>query len=338
MEDNVMGNEGRCPLCRKVRRLSDDHIFSQFLGGKATTRTCTKCNNGFGGDFEGRCSNTLAPFIIFLDHAGIPAPPNTVWKKAFERSSDAGTMHYDAKPGRKGHPSRIYYERQGHSQHWIGPNLEAIRKIANANDKVRSGGKLIEERNEIEMPLDGLKYPIKIDEDLRRLSLKMLVCLAASFNEDTTLVGEGALAFLAGQAEDAFIMPISYSNNAANLALEEPGIVLMIDANREIGVLGAVSWFGYPTIHAVLNNKYEGDDIGLLGILNLRSQTELFNYGLPAGLRKHPRQGPAILYGFDQIQAMRRMDRLLSRCLGASAPRLTPAPIIQKLILFRPLR
>src|SRR5439155_1178377 len=41
-----------CPYCAERPADSDDHVFPQFLGGKATILACTTCNNTFGHSFE----------------------------------------------------------------------------------------------------------------------------------------------------------------------------------------------------------------------------------------------------------------------------------------------
>lgn len=326
-----------CPICGFVGPLTDDHVFSQFLGGTTTTRTCSTCNSRFGHSFEGRCTKTLAPFLIFLDNAGIKAPPNTVWKDAVTLKSEAEELKYDLVPGRQGHPSKVTYRKDTDSESWIG-SVETMQAELKKIKRKRPGLTTQFKSSSRDYPINSLAYPIRLDEDLRRLSLKMLICLVAKFKLTAALISAHARAHLLGTEGPEFVMPISYSDNAANRLLQEPGIVLAIDATAENGVLGAVSWFGFPSIHAILNPEHHGEEFGLHAILDAATKSESFTRGTPLGLRKHPRSGPAILYGHDQIQAMRRMDRLLSQYGGDNVPTLTPPMIIQKLIQSNPLR
>ena len=59
-----------CPYCLVHPQDSDDHVFPDFLGGTRKVQSCTKCNNDFGGRFEGPVSQDLAPVIVFRSFSG----------------------------------------------------------------------------------------------------------------------------------------------------------------------------------------------------------------------------------------------------------------------------
>src|SRR6266568_5779786 len=76
--------ETLCPYCRERPCDTDDHVFSRFLGGHATIRSCRRCNNDkFGSGFEGSVSRDLAPIIVFLSFSGLQPRKTVVHKKAW---------------------------------------------------------------------------------------------------------------------------------------------------------------------------------------------------------------------------------------------------------------
>src|SRR5262249_19164001 len=73
----------RCPYCDSRDRNSDDHIFSAFLGGTTTIRTCKQCNDLLGHSVEAAVSVDLAPVVIMLRKLGLISPKTVVWKSGF---------------------------------------------------------------------------------------------------------------------------------------------------------------------------------------------------------------------------------------------------------------
>src|SRR5258708_22113750 len=62
----------QCPYCKRdFDRLTDDHIFPEYLGGSRSIPACFDCNSGFGGGFEGRTSQMLGPVLMSYHMAGI---------------------------------------------------------------------------------------------------------------------------------------------------------------------------------------------------------------------------------------------------------------------------
>ncbi|HSS99118.1 MAG TPA: HNH endonuclease [Terriglobales bacterium] len=89
-----------CPYCTKRPTgggqdvYSDDHIFSESIGGKKTIRACKKCNDTFGHTFEARNFNqTIIPLRMMLGRAGLQVEPrDTKWKKALK--TPAGNVYH----------------------------------------------------------------------------------------------------------------------------------------------------------------------------------------------------------------------------------------------------
>jgi len=66
-----------CVYCGIQRKLSDDHIFPQSIGGTYTIRACEKCNNEFGSKFESKAFDDLKSVLFSFRVCGIKEIWNT---------------------------------------------------------------------------------------------------------------------------------------------------------------------------------------------------------------------------------------------------------------------
>ncbi len=78
---------------------TDDHIFPQFLGGRATIRICRECNSGFGYSFEAESAKQIKRLQVFIAHFGLNLTRTAAtWPSALK----IGDTSYNLKPGQNG--------------------------------------------------------------------------------------------------------------------------------------------------------------------------------------------------------------------------------------------
>lgn len=100
-----------CPYCLVRSRESDDHVFPAFLGGTRTIRSCEKCNNTFGTQFEGPVSKELAPVIVCLSFAGYKHKRLVEHKRAFVNESTG--IEYDLDSEHRANLNKPHFIKEG---------------------------------------------------------------------------------------------------------------------------------------------------------------------------------------------------------------------------------
>src|SRR5690242_105396 len=93
-----------CPYCGARPTNSDDHIFSEFLGGQTTIRACKYCNDTFGHSVEGPAFLQLVQLAVSLRNAGLHPPKYLRWKRAIK--DPATGIEYDLDSNWTLHPSK----------------------------------------------------------------------------------------------------------------------------------------------------------------------------------------------------------------------------------------
>src|SRR5258706_1688996 len=142
--------ERQCPYCEKRACSSDDHVFSQFLGGTATIRSCKCCNDTFGHSFEGPLSHDLAPLIVMLRRCGLRSPRRVVWRRAIKY----GRMQadYDLDSNLNLTPSApIFEEDQGITKRITAASQKQLNQLSRLLEK---GGKKTRQRSEHQTGID----------------------------------------------------------------------------------------------------------------------------------------------------------------------------------------
>ena len=83
--------------------LTDDHIFPQFMGGRAKIRVCRECNSRFGHSFEAESARQIKRLQVFISHFGLDLTLNAAsWPSALV----VGDKTYDLRAG----PNGVQYE------------------------------------------------------------------------------------------------------------------------------------------------------------------------------------------------------------------------------------
>jgi hypothetical protein len=164
-----------CPYCCSNDANSNDHIFPAFLGGTATVPVCGDCNNKFGHTFEAAASRHFKEWMFFFRRSGMPPPKPMVWKN---KALDSTGIRYDINQNMKATTTKPIIERDDHGQvkgvHWDPERLDPIvRSLQKDGHEMR-----VASTERITMDIRELRFTHPIDDDIKRLCMKMSVATA----------------------------------------------------------------------------------------------------------------------------------------------------------------
>lgn len=280
-----------CPYCLKESLDSDDHIFSQFLGGKRTIPSGKKCNNNFGGDFEGRISKDFTPIFITLSRHGYTHPRRVVFQRAFK---NAEGVEWDVSSDGEIFPSDPLVKDGKKRTLHLRDEKEAKKHIRSI--KAKKGEdfpvNVFHSVEQIPLPAEW-SFGFKIDDDIKRLAVKMCIGLGQHLAKERHFASEDCKQFLLNETHLAFPILMMYSRYSyTQLDAIRPPLshVIYIEANSETSnCYGVVQFFGGALqFYIPLNTNYVGADFSAIGILNIITLEETFNIIEPLRLQAPP--------------------------------------------------
>lgn len=98
------------PYCGERSADSRDHVFPQFLGGRATILAGTPCNRTFGHSFEGRSFKQFKNWMLVFRRSGMPPPYPMKWERV-ALDVDGKSGRYDIDQDLRAVPSVPVLER-----------------------------------------------------------------------------------------------------------------------------------------------------------------------------------------------------------------------------------
>jgi hypothetical protein len=213
-----------CPYCDERACDSDDHVFSQFLGGTATIKSCKRCNDSFGHSFEGPLSHDLAPLIVMLRRCGLRSPRRVVWRRAIKYGKTQAD--YDLDSDLTLTPSApIFEEDQGAPKRITAASQRQLNQLSKLLEK---GGKKTRMRSELKTGIDiqEFSFRIEIGHEARRLALKTAVAVANKAFGWSNMLDPHARGYLLGELSESLIRsgrfpkpPADRSTASASVAL-----------------------------------------------------------------------------------------------------------------------
>jgi hypothetical protein len=245
MEDKTL-----CPYCAEpIRKISRDHIFPQFLGGKREIRACANCNNSFGHTFEADAAKTLQPLYTALSGWGLPLKStDAVWRKAvmhqgkpFDISVKQGKVTF-----RLSHrlPKR---DAAGNIIAIECPSLEDARKAIKERERKQS-------LSTSDVPINrtlirgaeikGTTLSLEIGYSLQKLTLKMCIGLCSLFPEFNSQDFSEARARLKPEAINPGNVTQAYCTYESLDLLRPPLSHLIYIERNQFCVFGIVQFFG----------------------------------------------------------------------------------------------
>jgi HNH endonuclease len=195
----------QCPYSDPpFEQFTDDHIFPQFLGGRATIRVCRECNSRFGHSFEGESARQIKQLQVFISHFGLDLTRSpATWPSALT----VADRTYDLKSG----PSGVQYElarpiiRRDDSGNIVS-GVARSRQEANrlARDLVAKGkAKSVEiQQSEGEILNDvKLDTSVSFNPGLYRFATKLAANAASLMRRQEIIRGSGIPNYLLGKGE-----------------------------------------------------------------------------------------------------------------------------------------
>lgn len=282
-----------CPYCGIEPRASDDHVFPQFLGGRASVRNCKKCNDTFGHSIEGPASSDLAPLVVLLRTAGLVPPKIFTWKRAFR--DEATGLEYDIDSNLFAQRSAPLIERDkegnitGAFYHDDRMKKKFIRAFEARGKRVT-----VTDHPEYKMPMPtSLGFQLTLGPELRRLMMKIAVA-TADHMKLSGILDVGGREFLLGRSlkDDTSRTMRDESEYIELDGMRSPlGHLVYVEGNSATRICyGVVQFYGLLQLYVILNDgAYLDTDFAVVGQLSpTRGYIEEFKSVSPKRLPRPP--------------------------------------------------
>ena len=298
--ENLAGTplELLCPYCRERPSRSDDHIFSEFLGGSTTIRACTPCNSRFGHDFEGKVSKDLAPIFVFLSFSGLKSKKTTVIKKAL--IDEKSGYEYDLNSNGQSTLTKPHIERDaaGNIRRVVARDAEEGNRIAQSLLRKGRAKSFTEVSHEVTQVPPFNKIRIHVGSEMRQLAVKMCVGLARLVAPDEDIIDSEVRAFLLADAPDRSPVRQTYRRFPSLDALRPPlAHVIYVEADpASERCYGVVQLFGVFQFYLPLHSRFAGTAFAGLGILDIKNDSEQFGRREPMQFEEPSREISTIEY------------------------------------------
>jgi hypothetical protein len=192
-----------CPYClNPVTSESMDHIFPQFLGGKAKINSCKKCNNTFGHTFEAKASRVLLPIHYLLAGWGLKSKSQSPPLQLRHLDDDNTYKLFLAEDGMKYSLARPIIKRDENGEILSGSFTEqkdAEEFVQNLISKGKVKEMELKHNSESGVEATGMDYTLELGPDIRRLALKMCIGLATKLPQFDLEEVADARCFLVGE-------------------------------------------------------------------------------------------------------------------------------------------
>jgi hypothetical protein len=244
-----------CPYCHVRPAESDDHVFPQFLGGKAKIQACTDCNNTFGHTFEGTAAGHFKNLMLLFRRCGMPTTKPMVWHDIVLTDGERYNIDQDLKAVltdpvvQKDDHGKIVKVR---GDPW------KVKEIMVSLEK--KGQKLQAEESTLDLNLHRLDLSFALDDNLRRLAIKMSIASANRLGESVKVSGECRSYLLSGTGSQPAQVLIAWQSSA-ELKTMRPKLghlVYVRHDERQGRSYSVVQFFGFIQLYCDL-----GHDAGL---------------------------------------------------------------------------
>jgi hypothetical protein len=271
---------------------SQDHIISEFQGGRKTIPACRGCNSTFDHAFEGRMAQSLMRLYVQLAKWGVPLPEIDQWWRAAYAAERAV---FDLSVGPKGITARaarpivIYNDASEIEEAYFATGLELTR--FKQTMALRQPDALwIPAEKRVETTLQGLNLQLEIGPDWQQSVLKS--CIAASTllsdtrPQDRRMAGE----ILRAPASDPHPIVPHYFYQYREIDLVRPELAHTIYVEHvDHRLCGVVQVFGTFQFFCVLSSQTElSGSNAILGWADPVESREHWEMVQPIGLKDAP--------------------------------------------------
>ena len=308
-----------CPYCSTREADSRDHVFSDFLGGRATVSACTPCNTKvFGRGFEAAALTHLKNLMFFLRRSGMQPSKPMVWKGV---AVDSSGERYDIDQDLKAFPSKPSIER-GKGGQIIGAKgaRKQIKQIARHMEREGSIGRVMEEKP-VTIDMQQLRIVFPMDDDMKRLCVKMAVAAPLKLGLVVPLDSRARHYLLAGDRSDVCPARIAI-DEYIDLDQRRPPcghLIYTRASSTEHRAYAIVQFFAAIQFYCELAGNYDGPDWATLATHDPITHVEAFN---PTAQLDYPLPGRYVSGNFND-RMFHRFERLrleLVALYGDQAP------------------
>ena len=255
-----------CPYCASRASDSADHVFPQFLGGRATVFACNQCNSTFGHTLEASAFEHFKNWMLVFRRSGMKPPKPMVWRRV---ASDDTGRRYDIDQDFKAVPSDPIITRDDEGQIIkVEGSPKQLSKIAQSLHS--KGARLSEVKGaEIRLDMRSLTLTYPLDEDLRRLALKMSIACVCRLGQEQRVSDDVRSYLICGlQAESNSVAPVRVAlQQYSELDAGRPrlGHLIYVRANSHNGrSYSIVQFFGAIQLYCELGFAMKSDDYAIL--------------------------------------------------------------------------
>lgn len=250
-----------------------DHIFPEFLGGSQRVLIGEKCNKYFGHSFEAKIYNNFKPLMIALRFNKVPAPKYLLWRNAITHDG----IRYNIDSNLKCIPYKplVLKNNDGRISEAFG-SKEFVTGIMNHFEETGREYK-IEDKSITGIKPD-LTFNLPLDQNTRRLALKMCIGLSKYMQPDLNIFTNELINFLndSNNSNYSIFLDLRTHNDIERIRLPLSHVI-MIEGNREKGVCyGIVQFYGMIQFYVPISEKYLGNTFSYIGILDSISFDESF--------------------------------------------------------------
>lgn len=293
-----MSDKLTCPYCTKSYAVdsedhSDDHIFSNFLGGKRKIPACRDCNSYFGGDFEGRTSHNIATWYTIMNGWGINFNTKIPdWKGA---KTDKGDLNLQVTEfGIKATLARPIIEKNedgSYKTFTYGVKKEAEKNLKNliAKGLVEKSAEVVATHG---IPEEAtVNFSFDFSNDLYRLVLKMCSSVATLLPDFNLHELDISRQFLIGAHKEGPVSHFRYSFETFDEFNEiSPPMAHSIYVERnEAGTFGLVQFFGiFQFVCKLGASEVNNHNTAIFAFLDPITGKEDFQFIKPINLNKVP--------------------------------------------------
>jgi HNH endonuclease len=278
-----------CPYCALRASDSDDHIFPQFLGGRATVPACNQCNSTFGHTIEASAFEHFKDWMFVFRRSGMAPPKPMIWRRG---AIDDSGRRYDVDQDFKAVLSNPIITRDDEGQiSAVEGSPKEVAKIAKSLQE--KGAKFTEPKVSnitIDMQSLTLRYPL--DQDLQRLALKISIACVRRLGRELRISDYVRSYLLDGpQAESNNMAPVRVTlQRYGELDILRPRLghlVYVRSSQDDVRTYSILQFFGFIQLYCDFRGTSSDDSFSILATHDPISHSEDFreissiNYAMP---------------------------------------------------------
>ncbi len=279
-----------CPYCLNRPCDSNDHIFPEFLGGKATVGACKQCNSAFGHDFESTVAHSIGPLIVLLARSGYEHHRRVVFREAWV--DDKTGQSYDLDSRGIASLSRPIISRDGCKiTRIVGASRKHIKGALKGATKDPKFIGLREWHERKEVPIPDMQFRLRIDNSTQRLAMKMCVGLVRRLLPEVTLLDNERRNYLLGHGDGkSFVRSMRVHSSVLDSHRAELAHVIYVEGDPNTSRLyGMVQFFGGAVrFYVDYGPAYGGPAFAALGSLDIKTFAEELRLVTPLSAPEAP--------------------------------------------------